>query len=269
LSHLSLDLDAPVGGWDAALKTMGVDVLTDDIGRKAIRRDDARQLFTERADAEQWQREAVERHDAELEELRRAQLRGGVSADMVPAGVLPATAMLQAVRDAQPRRRTPLEEALGGGGLVYHPIERDDESWAPPRTSSGPSTGPSSGRKRPRSPNANSSGRWTTAAYLAAPRVRLVDQQRRIVRVVNAPVEARRHPPPTLRHWWTDTMYRHGFELVGRFHGRPTPRDIDYVVPRTAPGEDFLTILRDEVEPTVVVRRYSNGDNDLLTSFQM
>jgi hypothetical protein len=65
---------------------------------------------------------------AELEELRRAQLRGGVSADMVPAGVLPATAMLQAVRDAQPRRRTPLEEALGGGGLVYHPIERDDES---------------------------------------------------------------------------------------------------------------------------------------------
>jgi hypothetical protein len=37
------------------------------------------------------------------------------------------------------------------------------------------------------------------AAYLAAPRVRLVDEQRRIVRVVNAPEEARRHPPRILK----------------------------------------------------------------------
>jgi hypothetical protein len=106
------------------------------------------------------------------------------------------------------------------------------------------------------------------AAYLAAPRVRLVDEQRRIVRVVNAPVEARRHPPPTLQHWWTDTMYRHGFELVGRFHGRPTERDIDYVVPRTAPGEDFLAILRDQADPSVVVRNPSGSRAELLTSFE-
>jgi hypothetical protein len=106
------------------------------------------------------------------------------------------------------------------------------------------------------------------AAYLAAPRVRLVDEQRRIVRVLNAPVEARRHPPPTLRHWWTDTLHRRGFEPVGRYHGRPTPRDIDYVVPRTAPGEDFLTILRDQADPSVVVRNLSNGRAELRTSFE-
>jgi hypothetical protein len=102
------------------------------------------------------------------------------------------------------------------------------------------------------------------AAYLAAPRVRLVDEQRRIVRVVNAPVEARRHPPRTLTQWWTDTMYRRGFEPVGRFHGRPTPRDLDYVVPRTEPGRDFLAILRDQIEPSVVME---NGRGELLVSF--
>jgi hypothetical protein len=106
------------------------------------------------------------------------------------------------------------------------------------------------------------------AAYLAAPRVRLVDEQRRIVRVVNAPVEARRHPPRTLRHWWTDTLHRRGFELVGRYHGRPTERDIDYVVPQTAPGEDFLTILRDQCEPSAVVKNPLTGRAELLTSFE-
>jgi hypothetical protein len=76
------------------------------------------------------------------------------------------------------------------------------------------------------------------AAYLAAPRVR-----RRIVRVVNAPQEGRRHPPPTLKHWWTDALHRRGFEPVGRYHGRPTERDIDYVVPRSAAGDDLIALL--------------------------
>jgi hypothetical protein len=34
-------------------------------------------------------------------------------------------------------------------------------------------------------------------------------------------------------------------------------------------GDDLLALLADEVEPTVVVRRHSNGDTDLLTSFEM
>jgi hypothetical protein len=48
-----------------------------------------------------------------------------------------------------------------------------------------------------------------------------------------------------------------------------TGRDIDYVVSRSAAGDALIALLADEVEPTVVVRRYSNGDTDLLTSFEM
>jgi hypothetical protein len=48
----------------------------------------------------------------------------------VPDDVLPAAAMLQAVRDARPRRVTPLQEALSNSGeLTYHrlPAAPDDE----------------------------------------------------------------------------------------------------------------------------------------------
>ena len=46
---------------------------------------------------------------------------GGVPADQIPDGVLPATAMLLAAKDAAPRRRTPLQEALDNdGSLTYH-----------------------------------------------------------------------------------------------------------------------------------------------------
>jgi hypothetical protein len=38
--------------------------------------------------------------------------------------------------------------------------------------------------------------------------------------------------------------------------------------PRSAAGNDFIALLADEVEPTVVVRRYSTGDTDVLTSFE-
>jgi hypothetical protein len=42
------------------------------------------------------------------------------------------------------------------------------------------------------------------------------------------------------------------------------------VVFRSAAGDDLIALLRDGIEPTVVVRRYSNGDTDLLmTSFEM
>jgi hypothetical protein len=49
--------------------------------------------------------------------------RGGVPADRVPDGVSPAAAMLQATRDAEPRRRSVLEEALANEtDLTYHPF---------------------------------------------------------------------------------------------------------------------------------------------------
>jgi hypothetical protein len=44
-----------------------------------------------------------------------------VPADQIPDGVLPATAMLLAAKDAASRRRTPLQEALdNAGSLTYH-----------------------------------------------------------------------------------------------------------------------------------------------------
>jgi hypothetical protein len=44
----------------------------------------------------------------------------------------------------------------------------------------------------------------------------------------------------------------------------------DYVLSRSAVGDYLIALPADEVEPTVVVRRYSNGDTDLLmTSFEM
>jgi hypothetical protein len=62
---------------------------------------------------------------------------------------------------------------------------------------------------------------------------------------------------------------RSGVKPVGKYHDRPNGRDIDYVVSRSAAGDALTALLADEVEPTVVVRRCSNGDTDLLTSFEM
>jgi hypothetical protein len=107
------------------------------------------------------------------------------------------------------------------------------------------------------------------AEYLAQPRLKLLDESRRVVRVQNAPPDARR-PPRLLKHWHAAAPpSRSGLEPVGKYHDRPNGRDIDYVVSRTASGDDLIALLADEVEPTVVVRRYSTGDTDLLTSFEM
>ena len=128
LTVLELDLQPPsTGGWVSYLASRGIAVLFDDIGRRAIHRDDARQLITEQRHAETRQREAAERQAAQLEQQRLASLRGGVPADRIPEGVPAATWMLQAAKDAEPKRRTVLEEALDNDwSLTYHPI-RDEE----------------------------------------------------------------------------------------------------------------------------------------------
>jgi hypothetical protein len=52
VSHLALDLgEPPVGGWVAYLAGRGLEVLTDDLGRPAVSRADARQLLDERRDS--------------------------------------------------------------------------------------------------------------------------------------------------------------------------------------------------------------------------
>jgi hypothetical protein len=127
LSHLALDLDAPVTGWEVALPARGIAVRTDDLGRRCILRADARVLLAERAESKARQRAAAERQAVEHAEQWRAQRRRGVPADQIPEGVLPAVAMLQAAKDAAPKRRSVLQEALDNeGALTYYRIR--DES---------------------------------------------------------------------------------------------------------------------------------------------
>jgi hypothetical protein len=127
LSHLSLDLPALVTGWAAYLTGRGIEVVADDIGRDAISRDDVRLLITEQREAEARhaaKREAVEREAIAQDQARRAQIWQGVPADRLPIGVAPAAVMLQASRDAQPRRTTPLQEALQNSGeLTFHSLQ--------------------------------------------------------------------------------------------------------------------------------------------------
>jgi hypothetical protein len=86
---------------------------------------------------------------------------------------------------------------------------------------------------------------------LVAPRVKLVDESRRLVRVLDAPLAARSRPPRILRHYFNDAMYRHDVEPVGVFIGRSGEWDLDYRIVRTGAGDALLAMLRDEVEPSV------------------
>jgi hypothetical protein len=130
LSHLELDLPAPVEGWAVFLAGRGVEVTLDDIGRMSVSRGDARQLLTEQREAEVQRREKaaeLERQAVERDQQRRAQLWGGIPADLIPGGVAPAAAMLQAAVDSRPRRRSVLEDALAGEGATFHPIRHDPD----------------------------------------------------------------------------------------------------------------------------------------------
>jgi hypothetical protein len=102
------------------------------------------------------------------------------------------------------------------------------------------------------------------AEYLAAPRVKLVDESRRIVRVVNAPVEAGSRPPRILGHYRSDGE----LSAAGVYVGRSCGRDLDYRLLRTAAADDLLALLRDEVEPSVVVSDRRIAAGVLQTTFE-
>jgi hypothetical protein len=77
LSVLELDLPAPAEGWHVYLAGRGVEVTLDDIGRAAISRADARQVFDERREAEARRREKaaeLERQAVVRDQQRRAQI---------------------------------------------------------------------------------------------------------------------------------------------------------------------------------------------------
>jgi hypothetical protein len=131
LSHLELDLPAPTTGWLIELDRRGVKILTDDLGRLAVSRADARMLLDEQREDEARRREAAERQEQqaiEADRLRRASIWSGLPATAIPEGVSAASAMFAADRDAQPRRQSPLQHALSNeGGIVFHPIQGDED----------------------------------------------------------------------------------------------------------------------------------------------
>jgi hypothetical protein len=129
LSHLELDLPTPVEGWAVFLAARGIEVTLDDIGRMAIARVDARQLLTEKREREAEQarrRKLAEARAVADDQIRRAGICGGAPA---VEGVSAAALMLQADKDAQPKRRSVLQEALTGSEtLTYHPLPKSDEA---------------------------------------------------------------------------------------------------------------------------------------------
>jgi hypothetical protein len=128
LSVLQLDLDTPAEGWPNFLAARDIEVTLDDIGRMAISRDAARQLLTEKREREAEQarrRKLVEAQAVADDQLRRSRIWGGAPA---VEGVSAAALMLQADKDAQPKRRSVLQEALAGSEtLTYHPLPTSDE----------------------------------------------------------------------------------------------------------------------------------------------
>jgi hypothetical protein len=130
LSHLELDLPAPVEGWAVFLAGRGVEVTLDDIGRMSVSRGDARQLLIEQREAEARKREVLERNEQqaiEADRVRRASIWGGVPATAFPDGVSAASVMLTAAQDARPRRQSPLQHALTNSGeLVFHSLAEHD-----------------------------------------------------------------------------------------------------------------------------------------------
>jgi hypothetical protein len=102
-------------------------VSTDDLGRRVVPRQVARDLFAERDAQERSRREAQARNDEAWADLAaRSQPWAGVSATSIPDGVSAATVMLQAAKDALPRRQSVLEHALANEGEIeYVPVEQE------------------------------------------------------------------------------------------------------------------------------------------------
>jgi hypothetical protein len=132
LSHLELDLPTPVEGWTVFLAARGVEVTLDDIGRMAVARVDARQLLTEQRDRDAEQvrrRKLLEARQVADDQIRRASIWGGLSADLIPPGVTPAAAMVAADKAAQPKRQSVLQHALANTGeMVFHPIRDEGDA---------------------------------------------------------------------------------------------------------------------------------------------
>jgi hypothetical protein len=136
ISHLALDLDVPPNDWAAFLAGRNIEITLDDVGRAAISRVAARQLFDEQREAEVRRRERaaeLERQAVEQDRLRRASLPAGIPAALVPDGLAPAEAMMLAGESSAPRARSVreqlLERELGfGESMEFHSFGPDGEA---------------------------------------------------------------------------------------------------------------------------------------------
>jgi hypothetical protein len=134
LSVISLDLDAPPGGWTDYLSARNVAVELDDIGRLAITRVDARKLLDERREAEARAAELRAKQEARLiepDQRSRAQLPKGTPWYKA-VGLSAVEAMMQAEHANRPRsvHQQLLDDALAGGGstMVYQSFQDLGES---------------------------------------------------------------------------------------------------------------------------------------------
>jgi hypothetical protein len=130
LSVLALDLAEPVEGWPIFLGARAIAIIPDDLGRDSVSRGDARRLLDEKREADLRQaalRRLAEQEAVEADERRRAQIWQGVPAAALPPDASPASVMLQAAKEARPKRTSVLEESLSGGGMVFHPLRESAE----------------------------------------------------------------------------------------------------------------------------------------------
>jgi hypothetical protein len=109
LSVLGLDLPAPGEGWSVWLAAKGVSILFDDLGRRAVSREDARALFDAQRLSEIRRQDAAHRQEAAAiaaDRAWRATLPQGIPWHEMPGdpGGPPASAMLATAKDARPRR---------------------------------------------------------------------------------------------------------------------------------------------------------------------
>ena len=129
LSHLQLDLGEPVEGWRPFLADRHIEIVTDDLGRLSVARDDARRLFDEHRTDEVRKAEvraAAEKRAVEADQRWRASLPSGVPAGALPPGMSYAEAVHQASLDSltyQPRRTSVVEDLLSNDGITFHPIQ--------------------------------------------------------------------------------------------------------------------------------------------------
>jgi hypothetical protein len=120
-AYVRSPLDA-VDALAADLVGRGVEVLWDDLGRRCVSRNTARELFAERAAAKE-RAEQLRRHDV-LAETAAGVPRG--------APALPGASALESMLAGSPpdspeRRESVLDHALSNqGGLVFHPINEEE-----------------------------------------------------------------------------------------------------------------------------------------------